>query len=92
MGFSVDLQEDLLAVGIPGANGNAGRVEVFEFQRDSWQWEQNPSIFEGVTTTIAGSSNYGAAISMTPSGDFVIGYHKSNDNIGSVNFYRREIA
>eukprot|EP00536_Pseudo-nitzschia_multiseries_P005883 jgi/Psemu1/324085/estExt_fgenesh1_pg.C_1190008 len=87
MGFSLDLRYDLLAVGMPGANDNTGMVEIFEFQRDSWQWVRNPSLFEG---RISLSSYYGAAISMTPRGDFVVGSPQSEGNIGSVHVYHRQ--
>ena len=100
MGYSLDLHGDLLAVGIPGANDSAGKVEVFEFQRDTWQWVRTPSIFEGVDVDddddadadadADTNENYGAAISMTPSGDFVVGSPQSGNSIGSVSFYRRE--
>jgi len=86
MGFSFDMHEDLLTVGIPGANGGIGKVEVFEFQRDSWEWLRNPTIFHGSAT---GSLGYGTAISITPRGDFVVGSPESNDNVGSVRFYLR---
>jgi len=87
MGFSLDFHEDLLAVGIPGANGGNGKVELFKFKKDTWEWIRNPIVFEGVA---AESSNYGAAISLTPSGDFAVGGPQSNENVGSVRFYRKK--
>jgi len=87
MGFSLDLRHDLLAVGMPGANDNTGMVEVFEFERDSWRWVRNPSLFEGRRSS---SSYYGAAISMTPDGDFAVGSPQSEGNIGSVHIYHRD--
>jgi hypothetical protein len=88
MGFSLDFHEDLLAVGIPGFQDGAGKVQVFEFQKDIWKWHLNPTIFDGVAD---GSSSYGSAISMTPSGDFAVGSPESNDKVGSVRFYHRKM-
>jgi len=88
MGFSLDFHEDLLVVGIPGANGGAGKVEFFEFQKDTWEWVRNPTAFDGSATA---SSSYGSTISMTPRGDFAVGSPQSNDNVGSISFYRRKI-
>ena len=88
MGFALDFHGDLLAVGIPGANDGVGKVEVFQFQKGSWEWLRNPTVFDG----IALSSSFGEAISMTPSGTFAVGSPKSNDDVGSVSFYRRTIT
>ncbi len=88
MGFALDLHEDLLAVGIPGANNGVGKVEVFEFQKSSWEWLRNPSVFDGVGL----SSSFGEAISMTPTGDFAVGSPRTNNDVGSVRFYRRTIT
>jgi len=88
MGFSLDFHEDLLAVGIPGFHDGAGKVEVFEFQKDIWQWQLHPTVFDGVAD---GSSSYGSAISMTPNGDFAVGSPESNDKVGSVRFYHRKM-
>ena len=87
MGFSLDFHEDLLAVGIPGANDGVGKVEVFEFRKDTWEWIQNPTIFDGVAS--GASSSFGETISMTPSGDFAVGSPQSNNDVGSARFYRR---
>uniref|UniRef100_A0A7S0TAA0 Uncharacterized protein n=1 Tax=Pseudo-nitzschia delicatissima TaxID=44447 RepID=A0A7S0TAA0_9STRA len=88
MGFALDFHEDLLAVGIPGASDGVGKVEVFQFQKGSWEWLRNPTVFYGVAL----SSSFGEAISMTPSGTFAVGSPQSNDDVGSVSFYRRTIT
>jgi hypothetical protein len=91
MGYSLDFHEDLLAVGIPGANDGVGKVEVFKFKKDTWEWLRNPTVFDGVAAT-GSSSSYGAAISMTTSGDFAVGSPQSNGNVGSVRFHRKKIS
>lgn len=87
MGFSLDFHQDLLAVGIPGANEKTGMVEFYEFERDIWRWVRNPSLFKGSGST---PNYYGAAVSMTPNGDFVVGSPQSEDDVGSVHIYRRD--
>lgn len=88
MGFSLDFYKNILSVGIPGANNGAGKVEIFEFQKGTWEWIRHPTIFDGVASE-SSSSSYGSAISMTPRGDFAVGSPQSNDNAGSVSVYRR---
>ncbi len=87
MGFSLDFYNDILSVGIPGANNRDGNVELFEFQKGAWEWIRHPTIFDGVAS--GSSSSYGSAISMTPRGDFAVGSPQSNENVGSVSVYRR---
>ena len=86
-GFSLDFYKDILSVGIPGANNGGGMVELFEFQKGTWEWIRHPTIFDRVASGT--SSSYGSAISMTPRGDFAVGSPRSNENVGSVSIYRR---
>lgn len=98
MGISLDLHEDLLAVGIPGANNNTGKVEFFEYREDTDEWVRNPSAFDGDATDSgngdddndAESPFCGADVSMTPDGAFAIGCPLSDDSVGSVEFHRRK--
>jgi len=86
MGYSVDLQEDLLIVGTPGAprNNVGGQVEMAQFDRSSWDWKRHPRIFQGQP-----GSNYGSAVAMTPAGTFVVGSPTDNHS-GSVNVYIKD--
>ncbi|KAG7354828.1 integrin alpha beta-propellor repeat-containing protein [Nitzschia inconspicua] len=77
---SLDLQGDLLAIGIPGA----GEVNLFRFQRDSGLWELHPQTLRGVS-----GSSFGTSVRLTPSGDVAVGspQYSETDDIGTVNVF-----
>jgi len=80
MGSSLDLKGDILAVGIPGA-GNSGQVNLFQFQRESKQWERHPRVLQGLN-----GANYGMAVSITAQAELAVG----SPSIGAVVVYEAE--
>lgn len=90
MGMSVDLQGDLLAVGIPGTD-NVGQVNIYHLdpatENAKQEWRRHPHTFQGPE-----GSNYGVSVQLTADGTIVVGCGETGDdnNGGMVNVYRRE--
>ncbi|KAL3922891.1 MAG: hypothetical protein SGILL_001962 [Bacillariaceae sp.] len=75
LGSSLDIQGDLLAVGVPGDS----QVNLYRFQEASNEWELH-------LTTLTGfdESNFGIAVRLTNTGDVAVG---SATDIGSATVY-----
>jgi hypothetical protein len=80
LGASIDLQGDLLVVGVPGASS----VNLYRFLSETRQWERHPQTLQGLN-----GSDFGTAVRLTPSGDVVLGCPQSGDteDIGTAHVY-----